>query len=83
MGDASAMEPRVREELDRLLSYAKAVSDSAARFPDRSDIADGGHGYVAGALTTMHHLGLVSDDEHREWWDRLTAALPPTDWIGG
>jgi hypothetical protein len=77
------VERRVREELEALLRYAQAVSESAARFPGRSDIVDGGHGYVGGALTTMHHLGLVSDDEHREWWDRLTDALPPTDWIGG
>ena len=77
------MDARVRDELERLLEYARAVTRSARRFPDRTDIRDGGMGYVGGALTTMLHLGLISDAEHQEWQDRLTAALPPSDWIGG
>jgi hypothetical protein len=75
----------VRRELEALLRYARAVAGASARQPERTDIVDGGHGYVGGALTTLHHLDLLSDDEHKEWWDRLTGELPPPPggWIGG
>jgi hypothetical protein len=73
----------VRRELESLLGYATGVGRHAAREPERTDIVDGGRGYIGGALTTLHHLGLVTDDEHREWWDRLMDKLPPTNWIGG
>ena len=77
------MEDRVRAELEALLDYARAVGASAKRHPDRSDIVDGGRGYLGGALTTMHHLGLLSDDEHRDWSQRIEDEMPPTRWIGG
>jgi hypothetical protein len=76
------MEDRVRAELEALLRYTRAVAQAAERHPDRSDVVDGGRGYLGGALTTMHHLGLLSDEEHREWWERLMDELPPTQWIG-
>ena len=66
--------------LERLLSYAQAVARAHADDPGRSDIIDGGRGYLGGALTTLHHLRLLTDEEHREWWDRLMDELPPTKW---
>jgi hypothetical protein len=74
----------VRRELEALLRYARAVAGASARRPERTDIVGGGHGYVGGALTTSRHL-LLSDAEHKEWWDRLTGELPPPagGWIGG
>ena len=77
------MDGNVRVELERLLGYARAVGAAAKREPDRSDIVDGGRGYLGGALTTMHHLGLLTDAEREEWSDRLMDELPPTQWIGG
>jgi hypothetical protein len=77
------MQDRVRAELEALLRYARGVGQAAKRHPDRSDIVDGGRGYLGGALTTMHHLGLLSDEEHRDWSQRLMDELPPTEWIGG
>ena len=68
-------------ELEHLHRYARAVAAAAEREPGRSEIVDGGRGYLGGALTTMHHLGLLTDAEHEEWWDRLMDELPPTDWI--
>jgi hypothetical protein len=74
------VEKRVRAELEHLHQYARGVGRSAERFPDGGGIVDGGRGYLGGALTTLHHMGLVSDDELREWWGRLMDELPPTKW---
>jgi hypothetical protein len=74
------VEKVIRRELDGLLEYATAVTRSASRSPERSGIVDGGRGYIGGALTTLHHVGLLTDDEFQEWWDRLMDQLPPTDW---
>jgi hypothetical protein len=74
------MKASVRQELELLFAFARGVGESARQFPDRVDIESGGRGYIGGALTTMHHLGLLTDAEHREWWDRLMDELPPTEW---
>jgi hypothetical protein len=65
----------VRNELEQLLRYAKAVGRSAQEFPDREDIVAGGRGYIGGALTTLDHLRLVTAEEHQEWWTRLMDEL--------
>jgi hypothetical protein len=75
------LEDSVRHELEKLLGYAQGVGRAAQQFPDRADIVIGGRGYIGGALTTLHHLGLVSWKEHQEWWARLMDELPPTNWI--
>lgn len=75
------MDESVREELEQLLRYAKAVGRSAKAFPDRQDAVVGGRGYIGGALTTLHHLGLLTSEEHQEWWTRLMDELPPANWI--
>ena len=77
------MDAKVRVELEHLLNYARAVGAAAKREPDRADVVDGGRGYLGGALTTMHHLGLVTEAERAQWWDRLMGELPPTQWIDG
>jgi hypothetical protein len=53
-------------EPEGLLRYAEAVGESARRFRETSDIVAGGRRYLGGALTTLHHLRLTSDDEHRD-----------------
>jgi hypothetical protein len=75
------MDAEVRRELEGLLAYANAVGDRARREPDREDVVDSGRGYIGGALTTLAHLGLVTDAEHDEWWSRLMGELPPTEWV--
>jgi len=77
-----AVKPAVRNELEGLLRYAKAVGAAAAQQPERADIVDGGRGYIGGAMTTLLHLGLLTESEHQDWWDRLMNELPPTNWIG-
>jgi hypothetical protein len=73
------MNADVHRELEGLMAYAKAVGDRARREPDRQDVVDRGRGYIGGALTTLAHLGLLTDAEHDEWWSRLMGELPPTD----
>ncbi len=80
-GTVETVTDDVREVLERLLSYAQAVGRAHATSPERSDIVDGGRGYLGGALTTLHHLRLVTDEEHQEWWERLMRELPPTNWM--
>jgi hypothetical protein len=77
------MDAVVREELGGLASYARAVGDQARRDPDDVASVDGGRGYIGGALTTLLHLGLLTDAEFDEWWGRLMAELPPTDSVEG
>jgi hypothetical protein len=77
------METRVQIELDQLRNYARAVAQAAEQAPDRVDVVHGGRGYLGGALTTLHHVGLLTDEEHHEWWERLMDELPPTQWIAG
>lgn len=67
----------MRAELEALLDYANAVTQGFQSFPTRSDIVDGGHGYVGGALTTLRRLNLLTSSEYDEWTIRLDAALPP------
>jgi hypothetical protein len=67
--------PAVRRELDALLRYARSIEASAPA-ERRGDAVDAARCYFGGALTVLAHLGLVSGDEHREWWERLTAQLP-------
>lgn len=77
------MNDAVRHELESLLRYARSVGAAAAQQPERTDLVDGGRGYIGGALTTLDHLGLLTQAEHRQWWDRLMGELPPTNWIYG
>jgi len=60
------LDEQVRVELEALLCNARAVGAAAKRAPDRADSVDGGRGYLGGALTTMHHLDLLTDAEHEE-----------------
>jgi hypothetical protein len=76
------IEPRVRDHLNRLLRYATGVGSAANRSPGRSDIVDAGRGYIGGALDTLLELGLATEEEYREWGDRLDEELPPTKWVG-
>ena len=69
-----AMEQAVREELDGLLEYARAVKRFSA---DAPHVVAPGHAYVGGAMTTLLHLKLLTAEEHSEWWDRLREELPP------
>lgn len=77
----AGVEQAVAAELEGLLGYARAVGRAAAQHPERSDIVDGGRGYIGGALTTLLHLDLVTKAEHSEWFQRLNDELPPTTWI--
>jgi len=67
----------VQRELELLLRYAQGVGRATTREPNRTDIVDGGRGYLGGALATLHHLSLVTDAEYEEWSDRLMGELPP------
>jgi len=55
----------VGRELDALLRYARSM-EATAPAGRRGDAVDAGRCYFGGALTVLAHLGLVSDDEHRE-----------------
>jgi hypothetical protein len=71
----AGVNPAVGRELDALLRYARSI-EATAPAGRRSGAVDAARCYFGGALTVLAHLGLVSDDEHREWWERLTAQLP-------
>lgn len=75
------MEDRVQVELEQLRTYARGVGQAVSQSPERTDIVDSGRGYLGGALTTLHHLELLDDDELAEWWQRLMDELPPTRWL--
>jgi hypothetical protein len=67
--------PAVHEQLAALLRYARAIPDSV-RPERRRDATEDARLYFGGALTVLQRLDLVTLDEYREWWDRLTAQLP-------
>lgn len=78
------VEPKVQEELDAVLHWAHAMRDGMQREPGRRDeFQMQGHAYVGGVLTTLGHLGLLSDEEYQEWWRRFTEVLgdPPGGWV--
>ncbi|MFP5361765.1 MAG: hypothetical protein ACLGI5_03430 [Thermoleophilia bacterium] len=79
----AVVKPDVRNQLERLLDYARAVNRAAQASPERSDIVVGGRGYLGGAVETMHYLSLLTDDEQHEWFERLMSELPPTNWAAG
>ena len=73
------MTREVQDELEALLAYARGVGSAAAQLPERADIVSGGRGYIGGALTTLLHVGLLTEDEYKTWWDLLNDELPPTN----
>ena len=80
------MDANVENELNGVLRWAYGMRELMDRDPDRAaEVQMQGHAYIGGVLTTLDHLGLVSEDEHRAWWDRLNGVLgdPPGGWVGG
>ncbi|HEV2811924.1 MAG TPA: hypothetical protein VGW10_01625 [Solirubrobacteraceae bacterium] len=80
------MRPDVEAELDGVLSWTRSVRSGMEEFPDRRDeLQMQGHAYVGGVLTTLDHLGLITDAEYTHWQDRLNEVLgdPPGGWIAG
>ena len=80
------MEERVREELEHVLAWARFVRQRMEEAQEeRDDLQMQGHAYVGGVLTTLDHLGFLTEAEHVEWSDRLTEVLgdPPGGWVAG
>ena len=84
-----ALEPQARQELELLLGYVtacRAVIDGwdSGTLPNPGTI-DGAHirsttwAYVGGAMTVLGRLGLVTGEEHREWWQRIEEVLGPPE----
>lgn len=42
-----------------------------------------GRAYIGGALTTLLNVGLLTEADFDEWFDRLMDELPPAQWVGG
>jgi hypothetical protein len=68
------MDPNVQHELRQLQAYAGGCHESA-RATGREDIVPSARSYIGGALTTMVHLNLLTQEEHTEWSRRLEAVL--------
>jgi hypothetical protein len=77
-----AMTPQVRRELQALSRYARAIAATTPQPSTQTNAVDAGRCYIGGALTTLQHLQLLSDEEYREWWGRLMAQHPQTRRIG-
>jgi ATP-dependent Clp protease ATP-binding subunit ClpA len=70
------LQERVRRELELLAIYAEGVATSVEREPSRSTAT--GRAYISGSLTTLLHLGLITDEEHEQWRQLLLGEPPST-----
>ena len=84
MWDHLVVRPEVRQELESLLSYARAARHTIDHLEDTpADVSrvDGEHirsttwAYVGGSMTTLVHLDLITSHEHMSWWHMFGEVL--------
>jgi hypothetical protein len=70
------MDAAAERRLERLLQYVEGCRQAATQAPARAaDIHYSARGYASGTLETLRALDLLSQEEWREWLDRLAALL--------
>ncbi len=82
-----SMDEAAKNELHALAVYVSGCRAATERDPAREDIWPAAVAYIGGALTTMLHLGHLTDTEHASLFNRLTEDLGPEPeghiWLGG
>src|SRR5258708_2308961 len=82
--DDGLMDAKLEQELHAVLRWTHAVRAGMENNPGRrEELQMQGHAYTGGVLTTLDHLGLVTAEEHSEWWQRINEVLgdPPGGWV--
>jgi ATP-dependent Clp protease ATP-binding subunit ClpA len=78
--ESRLLKERVATELEGLTTYAEAVAEQHRRDRSRSIATE--RAYISGSLTTLFHLGLISQEEHALWMEKLLEMSPPDEATG-